>query len=132
VKNEKTKVLVIFEDGREALETVAKRIKASLSDTASVKARSASEVAVAEILAADAYVLGASDAQAAAWAEIKRLLSGMNLAGRRTGFFSEKKGGSDGLKSALASAELSVTASEFVVGANVAVEAWVEGFLTAR
>jgi hypothetical protein len=108
VKHEKTKVLVIFEDGREVLESMAKAAKAHLDAAAAVKIRSATEVAVADILAADAYAFGVDNADALSWAEVRRILQGMNLAGRKALFFSGKTGGADMLKKALEPAELSV------------------------
>jgi len=132
VKNEKTKILVIFEDGRESLDVIAKRIRTSLVDKAAVKTRSASEVAVAEILAADAYAFGVGDSSAPAWTEIKRLLTGMNLAGRKAGFFVEKKGGAEGLKSAFAPAELSVAEHDLLAGPADGAAAWVQALIAAR
>jgi hypothetical protein len=108
VKNEKTKVLVIFEDGRDALESMAKQAKTHLDAKAVVKVRTATEVAVADILAADVYAFGVDNADALAWTELRRMLQGMNLAGRKALFFSGKSGGADALKKAFEPAELSV------------------------
>lgn len=137
MKNEKTKVLVIYEDGRELLEAASKRIKTSLVDKATVKSRRASEVAVAEILAADAYAFGVSDSSAPSWTEIKRLLTGMNLAGRRAGFFVEAKGSADGLKAAFEPAELTPIGKDLAAGKEPAAgspeaDAWVRALLAAR
>jgi len=132
VKNEKTKVLVVFEDGREPLEAIAKRMKTSLVDKATVKTRCASEVAVAEILAADAYAFGVSDSSAPAWAEIKRLFTGMNLAGRKAGFFTEKPGVADGLKASFEPAELAVSAQALVADKPDAAEAWIKALIVAK
>jgi hypothetical protein len=132
VKNEKTKVLVVFEDGRASLEAIAKRMKTSLVDEAAIKTRCASEVAVAEILAADAYAFGVNDASAPAWTEIKRLFQGMNLAGRKAGFFSEKSKQADGLKASFAPTELTVHGDDLVAaGADVAA-AWVHALIAAK
>jgi hypothetical protein len=109
VKNEKTKVLVIFEDGREVLESMAKEARTHLEAKAAVKVRAATEVAIADILAADVYAFGVDNAEAMAWAELRRILQGMNLAGRKALFFSGKSGGADALKKAFEPAELSVT-----------------------
>lgn len=132
MKNEKTKVLVIIEDDREALDTIAKHIKTSLADAAVVKTRSASEVAVSEILAADAHVFGVADASAPAWAEIKRLLTGMNLAGRKAGFFVTKKGAADGLKSSFAPSELAVTAQDLPAELADGTSAWALALIGVR
>jgi len=132
VKNEKTKVLVVFEDGRKPLEAIAKHIKSALVDKAAVKTRQASEVAVAEILAADAYAFGVSDASSASWTEIKRLLTGMNLAGRKAGFFTETKGGADGLKTSFAPAELAITDRDLIADQADGTGAWVQALIAAR
>jgi flavorubredoxin len=132
VKNEKTKVLVIFEDGSETLETIARHLKTSLADTAVVKTRSASEVAVSEILAADAYVFGVAASSAPAWTEIKRLLTGMNLAGRKAGFFVTTQGAADGLKSSFAPAELAITAKDLPADPTDGTSAWVKALIGVR
>ena len=108
VNNVTTKLLLVFEDERDTLDAVAKQVKKALGATAIVKARSASEVAVAEILAADAYIFGVDNPDARVWAEVKRLLHGMNLAGRKAAFYSSAKGATKGLKTAFASSELRV------------------------
>lgn len=131
MNNEKTKVLVIFEDGHESLETISKQLRTSLSGIAAVKTRSASEVAVAEILAADAYVFGVGDSSAPAWSEIKRLFTGMNLASRKAGFFVTKKGAADGLKASFAPAELAIGQDLPAVPAD-GTSAWVQALIGAR
>lgn len=129
MKNQKTKVLVIVEDGRKPLEAIAKTIKSTLVDKAAVKARSASEVAIPEILAADAYAFGVGDSASSSWAEIKRLLTGMNLAGRKAGFFVETKGAAAGLKAAFEPAELSVAPRDLVAGDPAVADAWILALL---
>jgi len=115
-----------------ALDTIAKHLKTTLADAAVVKTRSASEVAVAEILAADAYVFGVADSSATAWAEIRRLLTGMNLAGRKAGFFVTKKGAADGLKTSFAPAELTITAKDLPADPADDTSAWVQALIGAR
>ena len=132
MKNEKTKVLVIFEDGREALDTIAKHIKTSLAGAAVVKTRPASEVAVSEILAADAYVFGVADSSAPVWTEIKRLLTGMNLAGRKAGFFVTKKSAADGLKASFAPAELATIAQDLPCDPADGTSAWALAIIGVR
>lgn len=130
--NEKTKVLVVFEDGRDRLEAIAKHIKASLDDKANVKTRSASVVAVAEILAADAYAFGVSDAKAPSWAEMKRLLLGMNLAGRKAVFFTDKPGSSDGLKSSFIPAELTISEKDLLADEAADVGIWAQSLISTK
>ena len=132
MKNEKTKVLVVYEDGREPLEAAAKRIKTSLADKAAVKTRRASEVAVAELLAADAYALGAGDPFAPEWPDHQRLFTGINLPGRKAGFLPEAKRSSAGLKAAFAPAELSVAGRDLVADQSDGTGAWAPAPIAAR
>ena len=132
MKNEKTKILVVFEDGRDTLEALSKRMKASLVDKANVKTRCASEVAVAEILAADAYAFGVSDAKAPSWAEMKRLLTGMNLAGRNAAFFTDKAGATEGLKAAFVPAELTVTIKDLTSDKADGAGDWVQALIATK
>lgn len=129
--NEKPKLLVVFEDGKEPLEALAKSIKASLAEAAQVKARSASEVAVAEILAADAYAFGVADAASPSWTELKRLLAGMNLAGRKAGYFVTAKGAADRLKKSFEPAELAPAGPDHVAGSQGDATAWGRSILSA-
>jgi len=132
VKNEKTRLLVIFEDGQEDLEAIAKKIKTSLGTKAMVKTRSASEVAIAEILAADAYAFGVNDGDAHAWTEVKRLLNGMNLAGRKAGFFSARKDGTERLKAAFSPAELIVRSDDLAADRADGSGPWIQALIAAR
>ncbi|MBN2874801.1 MAG: hypothetical protein JXM71_06880 [Spirochaetales bacterium] len=132
MKNQKTKVLVVFEDGSESLEATAKGIRTTLGDNATVKVRAASEVAVAEVLAADAYAFGVDDADDLAWSELRRLLVGMNLAGRPAGFFSSTAGGADALKESFSDAELSVAPQDLIAGQANALTPWAGALLAAR
>lgn len=132
MKNEKTKLLVLFEDDNKALDSIAKHLKAALADVAVVKARSAAEVAVSEILAADSYAFGVSDSSAPAWTEIKRLLTGMNLAGRKAGFFVTKQNAADGLKASFAPAELEITAQDLMSDPSDNAAAWAKALIGVR
>lgn len=129
VKNEKTKVLMVVEDGRDVLESMAKEAKTHLEAKAAVKIRSATEVAVADILAADAYAFGVDNADAMAWAEVRRILQGMNLAGRKALFFSGKTGGADVLKKALEPAELSVMTPVQIAAKDNGKGAWASALI---
>jgi hypothetical protein len=131
VKKEKTKVLVVFEDGREVLESMAKEVKACLGANATVKTRSATEVAVAEILAADAYAFGVDDADALAWTEIRRLFTGMNLAGRKALFFTGKAGGADPLRKAFEPAELAMAGPVRIAAKDNGNGAWASVLVNA-
>lgn len=124
MNNATTKVLLVFEDERDALDAVAKQVKKALGATAIVKARSASEVAVAEILAADAYIFGVDNPDARVWAEVRRLLHGMNLAGRKAAFYSGTKGATKVLKAAFAPSELRVVEPDLEASAAADAGKW--------
>lgn len=124
MNNVTTKLLLVFEDERDTLDAVAKQVKKTFGATAIVKARSASEVAVAEILAADVYIFGVDNADARVWAEVKRLLHGMNLAGRRAAFYSSAKGATKGLKAAFAPSELKVVEPDLDASGSGDAGAW--------
>lgn len=132
MKNEKTKLLVVFEDGRDSLKATATRIESSLVEKANVTMRSASEVAVAEILAADAYAFGVIDSGAPCWSEMKRLLHGMNLAGRKAAFFADTSGSTDGLKKAFLPAELSVSIKDLLGDKADEAGTWVQALIVAN
>lgn len=83
------KVLVIYESSSSSLKDMAKRIGSICEGRAQVKIRPAKDVAIPELLAADAYFFGADTPASPEFAEIDRVLRGMNLAGRRCAFFSE-------------------------------------------
>lgn len=131
VKNEKTRLLVVFEDEKEGLEAIAKNIKTQVGSKALVKTRPASEVAVAEILAADVYAFGVENPSSHAWTEVKRLLSGMNLAGRKAGFFTSGSGASDKLKAAFSSTELIVAQEDLVADKADGTGPWIKALIAA-
>lgn len=131
VENEKAKVLVVYEDGHDGLEAVAREIKAALGRKAAVKLRAASEVSVPELLASSSYAFGVANPGAHAWTEIKRVLAGINLAGRRAAFFVPTRGSAERLKAAFAPAELSLDDTDFQIAGSVQVKAWA-GTLVAR
>ena len=79
---QKKKLLVVYEDAVGELESLAKDIKKSVGASAIVKVRCATDVSIPEILAADAYIFGIGDSNAAVWTELRRVFEGVNLAGR--------------------------------------------------
>jgi flavodoxin len=88
----KTKVLIIYDSSSKDLHEAAKQVKGALdSDAYTVKIRIASETQVKEVLAADAFFFGAERNKSPEYAEIERLLRGVNLAGRPCGFFTTGK-----------------------------------------
>jgi len=124
VKKEKPKLLVVFEDGKKPLEAIADNIKTAIGDKAQVKIRSTSEMAIAELLASDAYAFGVEDSASPSWTELKRLLKGMNLAGRKAGYFSLAEGQAEGLKKAFKDADLKPAGPDLVNSPNNNTSVW--------
>lgn len=120
VESEKVKILVVYEDGKADIEAMAKAIKKHLGNQATAKVRAAGEVTIAETLAADAYAFGVDDADAAAWAELRRVFKGINLAGRRAGYFGAARG-MVALKKAFKDAELTKVDTDLPVGEDLPV-----------
>jgi hypothetical protein len=86
----KPKILIAYESTKPELKACAERVKKaadSLSYRSVVKC--AEDVTIPEILAAQAYVFGASFPLSDEFREIERVLRGINLAGRRCGLFSD-------------------------------------------
>lgn len=124
--------MVVFEEGKQPLETVANNIKTAIGDKAIVKVRSTSEMAIAELLASDAYAFGVDDASSPSWTELKRLLKGMNLAGRKAGFFSSGEGQTEGLKKAFKPAELCSTGPDLITLPNYDAAVWGQHLVSAK
>ncbi|TFG83551.1 MAG: hypothetical protein E4H20_05240 [Spirochaetales bacterium] len=125
MENRKKHILVVYEDGRNELENAAKTIKTNLAGSAVVKIRLASETSIPEILAADAYVFGVNTPGAPFWAELKRALGGMNLAGRPAAFFSAG-GEALGLRKAFVASELSLPVEDAAVADGAEFSAWID------
>jgi hypothetical protein len=87
VNNDKTKILLVCEDGQPSLDAAAGTIQSAIKGSHEVKLRLASEVSIQEVLAADCYLFGVGKADSQAWTELRRLFKGINLAGRQAAFF---------------------------------------------
>jgi hypothetical protein len=79
-------VLIVI-DGSKPLQRAAKRLVDCLKDKR-VVVKHASDFTPVDLLAAEAYFFGCAEARPAAFAEVERALSGINLAGRPCGLFS--------------------------------------------
>lgn len=104
----KKPALVVFEDGVKELEAAAHAMRPGLEALAlSVKVRAASKVTIPEILAARVFAFGVDDPEAPSYGEIKRVLAGINLAGRYACVFSLKKGAAaEAMRKSAADSEL--------------------------
>jgi hypothetical protein len=130
VKNDKTKILLVCEDGQSTLDTAAGTIQSAINGSHEVKLRSASKVSIQEVLAADSYLFGVGKADSAAWTELRRLFKGINLAGRKAAFFAGDIRESATLREAFKDAGLYVNGPDLLVKKGVDVAAWVRGALT--
>ncbi len=102
-----TKTLVVFEDGKAELERVAGLIATSLNaDKHEVRVRAASSVTVSELLASGFYIFGSTAASAPSYAEISRVLKGINLAGRKAAYFGPSDKALEAFKGMAADTEL--------------------------
>lgn len=80
-------ILVLYEDEVQELAAFAQKIKAGTGSEYAVKIRPVSEMAISELLAAQVLLLGIQDIKSPYWQEFKRIMNGINLAGRSAGCF---------------------------------------------
>jgi len=83
VKQNANKLLIIYEDDDKELASLAKSAEKAVRPLGSVVLRSASGMAIPELLAANSYAFCIADHQAACWTELLRVAKGLNLAGRK-------------------------------------------------
>ena len=129
MNNDKNKVLLVFEDGKPALDSTAGRIQAALNKSREVKLRQASKVSIQEVLAADCYIFGVYKAESVAWKELQRLFKGINLAGRQAAFFTDDIRESGLLREAFKDADMIVSSPDLLIQDGVDVSAWAHGAL---
>jgi hypothetical protein len=130
VKNDKTKILLVCEDGQSSLDAVAGTIQSAINGSHEVKLKLASEVSIQEVLAADCYLFGVGKADSQAWTELRRLFKGINLAGRQAAFFTGDIRESASLRKAFKDADLSVSDPDLLIKKGADATAWVRGALT--
>jgi len=127
----KSKVLILFEDGKPEIEREAMAIAERLEEqgrAASVK--SASSVEVTEILAAELYLFGADSSKFTSFIELARIFKGINLAGRKVAFFGSSGAAVAWLRTLCADTEVSVAHSDFIGRPEpAALSAWLKGVL---
>jgi len=131
VEKRKKHVLVVYEDGHEDISSFAKAVKDGLSVRVSVQLRPASELSIPEILAADAYVFGLADSSSPFWLETKRVLQGINLAGRHGALFFKAAGDAKAFKQQCAASELGFPVKDQQLSASADASAWVESLLAS-
>ncbi|HON89905.1 MAG TPA: hypothetical protein P5519_06840 [Spirochaetia bacterium] len=119
MKSKKMNILVLYEDEVQELATFAQKIKASAGSEYTVKIRPVSEMAISELLAAQVLLLGVQDIKSPYWQEFKRLMNGINLAGRSAGYFLLKN--AHELVQVLAPTDITLKQENFTDPASVAV-----------
>jgi hypothetical protein len=128
----KITALVVYEDGKPELERTARGISERLdSGSHEVKLRAASTVTIPEILAARLIILGAETPQHQSYAEIARVLSGINLAGRRAALFGPSGSAVAWLREIVADAELKIAGTDLIASRPepAAIVAWLRPLL---
>jgi hypothetical protein len=122
--------LVLYEDGQPEIERVARSVAERLGVSGrEARVRSASSATIPDILAAGLYVFGAETTEAPSYAEVARVLKGVNLAGRKAAFFGGSGSAVARLRSLCADTEV-VAAHADLVGRRIegpAIAAWLRG-----
>lgn len=125
----KIKTLIVYEDGVPALEKCARSIAEHLDpERHEVKLRPASELSIPELLAGKLYFFGASTPESPSYREVARVLTGVNLAGRRALFFGSSGAAVAWLKKITADSELQARGSDLVAAEpeGAAIKAWLK------
>jgi hypothetical protein len=132
VKND-GKTLILFEDGKPEIEREAKAIADRLEEQGRPAAvKLASGVAISDILCADLYLFGADAVGSPCFAELARILKGINLAGRKVAFFGSSGAAVAWLRGLCADTELTVAHSDFLGRPEPAVlSAWLKAVLAS-
>ncbi|MBL8968445.1 MAG: hypothetical protein JNG85_15685 [Spirochaetaceae bacterium] len=124
------KTLIVYEDGRPELERTAKNIAERLDPARyEVRVRAASAVTIPELLAARFYLFGADESASPSYAEIARVVAGVNLAGRKAAYFGSTGAAVAWIKGIVADADLAAAGSD-LVGPRpepTALAAWLRG-----
>ena len=107
--------LVLFEDGHAESERVGRAIAERL-DVAryDVRVCGASALTVSDLLASTLYFFGAETPEAPAYAELARILKGINLAGRRAAFYGASGAAVAWLRALCADSELTAAHGDLV------------------
>jgi flavorubredoxin len=122
--------LVLYEDGHPEIERVARSIAERIEGGGrEARVRAASSATIPDLLAAGLYVVGAETAEAPSFAEVARVLKGVNLAGRKAAFFGASGAVVARLRSLCADTEVAAAHAD-LVGRRIegpAIAAWLRG-----
>ncbi len=115
--------LIVYEDGNDALASYADTLRKAFDSAGyAVRVGMASKVGVSDVLASNVLALGAATGNSKPYEELKRLFSGINLAGRTALLFSDgTKNAVSSLKNMLADSEINVHPEHLKAGADPAV-----------
>ncbi|MDR0502330.1 MAG: hypothetical protein LBH16_03300 [Treponema sp.] len=103
----KKKVLIIT-DGSESVKLTAQSLEEALTDY-SVKVCSADAFNGTDLLAADSFFLGCEKSSPASFSYLQKMLSHINLAGRKCGIFSSNEKAVKYLKKILKDSEATIS-----------------------
>lgn len=126
------KTLIVYEDGKPDLEKSAKLIASGLSESDfEIRLRAASTVSIPDILASKLYFFGAEIPHSPSYAEIARIFSGINLAGRSAAYFGPSAEAINSLRKMASETDLAATGKD-LVDANPgpdAISAWLRDLI---
>jgi hypothetical protein len=124
----KQKTLIVIQDGRPDLERTARGLLDRLdSEKNEARVKAASEITIPELLATSFFLFGADEAHPSCYSEIARVLSGINLAGRKAAYFGATGSAVAWLREMTADSELGSAGSD-LLGSKpeaAAISAWV-------
>lgn len=130
----KRNVLIVYESSCEPLKKVAQKIKNSASKAGQVVVRSAPEVRIPDLLAADSFFFGAETPASPEYVEIERILKCANFAGRNCGLYTHSSlKALDYLSLMIHDSELKACPDRIQLSANpddVTLSAWVDSILS--
>jgi hypothetical protein len=110
-----TKTLIVYEDGKPDLEKSAKLIASGLPvESYEVRVRAASTVSIPDILASKFYFFGAEASRSPSYAEVARVFSGINLAGRSAAYFGPSREAVASLRKMAADTDLGSAGKDLV------------------
>jgi len=118
------KHVLIVVDGTTSILKAATAMQKSLGDIRSI-VRNASEFTPVDILPADAYFFGCESDRPVSFAELERVLKGINLAGRPCGLFSLASNEAiEYLRSIVRDADLRLQPKPFLISGKADIGIW--------
>jgi len=126
------KQVLIITDGTPGLEAAVESMKKSTDDVL-FAVRLAADFTPTDLLPADAFFFGCGSARPASFAELERVLKGINLAGRPCGLFSlASQEAIEYLRSIVRDAEFRLQPKPFLVSGKADIGTWAAETLRLR